>query len=202
MYNPFNESSTFFIQILFDFYIFIVLLKIILQRVGADFYNPISQSIVKLTDAPINIMRRYLPMWQDFDMAAVGLAFVLELIKLLLVIVIKTAGFPDILGLLLWAIGDLLSQTINILFYSTLAIAIIGWFAPTMRSPIVGLLNQITDPLFKLTRQYVPPFKGLDLSALVILVGLELMTMLVIHPLFRVGIGRVFSKYITSVVPL
>ena len=43
--NPF----IFLIDTIFSIYIAIMLLRFILQQSGADFYNPISQFVVKLT---------------------------------------------------------------------------------------------------------------------------------------------------------
>ena len=46
------------INALFDLYILLVLLRFLFQLLRADFYNPVSQFIVKLTTHPLRALRR------------------------------------------------------------------------------------------------------------------------------------------------
>ncbi len=43
------------------FYMTIVLLRFLLQLARADFYNPISQFVVKATNPPLRPLRRFMP---------------------------------------------------------------------------------------------------------------------------------------------
>ena len=78
--NPF----IFLIDILFDIYIAILLLRFLLQYVGADFYNPISQFIVNVTQKPVVIARRIIPGYRGIDLATLVLVLVFIFIKLTL----------------------------------------------------------------------------------------------------------------------
>ena len=56
-----GNAATFLIETLFGLYILIVMLRFLLQWARADFYNPVSQFIVKATQAPLAPLRRVVP---------------------------------------------------------------------------------------------------------------------------------------------
>jgi YggT family protein len=53
MLNSFSNAGMFLIQSIFDLYIFILLLRIVLQWVHTDTYNPLFVLIAKLTNPPL-----------------------------------------------------------------------------------------------------------------------------------------------------
>ena len=65
--SPFNDASTFLVRTLFDLYIFVVMLRFLLQLMRADFYNPISQFVVRATQAPLQPLRQVLPGVRGID---------------------------------------------------------------------------------------------------------------------------------------
>ncbi|MCU7797347.1 MAG: YggT family protein, partial [Candidatus Thiodiazotropha sp. (ex Myrtea spinifera)] len=73
----------FLVQTLFGLYILAVLLRFLLQLVHADFFNPISQFLVKATNPPLKILRRFIPGLGGIDLASVILAWLLKAIELL-----------------------------------------------------------------------------------------------------------------------
>ncbi|MEP1706358.1 MAG: YggT family protein, partial [Marinobacter sp.] len=58
------------------FYLTIVLLRFLLQLARADFYNPISQFVVKATNPLLRPLRRFIPGWGGIDGAALVLAVI------------------------------------------------------------------------------------------------------------------------------
>ncbi|HSG81416.1 MAG TPA: YggT family protein, partial [Gemmatimonadota bacterium] len=53
--------------------------------------------------------------------------------------------------------------------------AVLSWFtSPNTENRLIKLLNQLTDPILKPVREMLPETAGVDLSPLVVLVGLEL----------------------------
>src|SRR3569832_332628 len=81
----FAASAVFLIQTLFGLYILAVMLRLLLQWVRADIYNPISQFHVKVTNPPQRPLRRVLPGWGGIDLASVLLLIVLEMIEQFLI---------------------------------------------------------------------------------------------------------------------
>ena len=84
-----SSSLVFLIQTLGSLYIMAVLLRFLLQLVRADFYNPISQAIVKATSPLLNPLRRIIPGVGGIDMAALSLALVLQIALLYAVFGLK-----------------------------------------------------------------------------------------------------------------
>ena len=54
----FSNAGVFLIDVVFGLYIFAVLLRFLLQLARADFYNPISQFVVKATNPLLRPLRR------------------------------------------------------------------------------------------------------------------------------------------------
>ncbi|VAW53679.1 Cell division integral membrane protein, YggT and half-length relatives [hydrothermal vent metagenome] len=165
--NPF----IFLIDTLFSIYIAIMLLRFILQQVGADFYNPISQFIVKATQPPVSIARRFVPSVKKIDTATLVLVLLLIIIKI--VILFAVAGVAaDAKLLLIKAFYDLISLTFDIFIIALFIQAILSWVNPDPYNPVSSLLRNLTSPVLQPIQKHVPPIGGIDLSTLVALIGL------------------------------
>jgi YggT family protein len=126
--NYLTDPATFLIQTLFGLYILIVLLRFILQWTHADFYNPISQFIVKATATPLRPLRRLIPGAGGIDLASLVLAWLLKSIELMLVLLLLGVGNP--MGALLWSIPELINLLINIFLFAVLIQVILSWVNP------------------------------------------------------------------------
>ena len=71
----------FLIDTLVSLYILAIMLRFLLQWANADFYNPISQFLVKITHPPIKLLRRYIPSVGKIDTASLVLALVLQMLS-------------------------------------------------------------------------------------------------------------------------
>ena len=74
----FSDAGLFLVDTVLGLYILIVLLRFLFQLTGVDFYNPISQFIVKISNPPLRRLRRVVPGLWGIDFAAVVLLIVLE----------------------------------------------------------------------------------------------------------------------------
>ncbi|MDH3342838.1 MAG: YggT family protein [Gammaproteobacteria bacterium] len=174
--NPF----IFLIDTLFDIYIAIVLLRFLLQQVGADFYNPISQFIVKATHKPVIIARRIIPSLRGIDLATLSLAVLLILTKL--IILLALGGMqPSISALLIKSLFDLISLTFDIFIFAVFLQAILSWVNPDPYNPVSALLSSLTRPILNPIRKRLPIMGGLDLSTIVALIGLMFVKRLVLY---------------------
>lgn len=187
MENPyFAASAVFVIQTLFGLYILAVMLRLLLQWVRADFYNPVSQFLVKVTNPPLRPLRRIIPGWGGVDLASVLLLFMLELIEQFLINTALGVAQP-VAGLGLSAVVALLSLLLNIYLFGIIIQAILSWVAPTSYNPAVGLLHSLTEPLLAPARRFIPPISGIDLSPIAVLLLLQLTKMLILAPLADVA---------------
>lgn len=167
-----TQALVFVINTLFGLYTAAVLLRLLLQWVHADFYNPLSQAVVKLTNAPLRPLRRVIPGWRGIDFAALLLAGMIQLINVLIVLWI--AGIPmDVLSVPLWTLLKLAFILVNLYFFSILLEAILSWTGQGHYNPISRMLWQLNAPLLGPVRKIIPPLGGLDFSPLVVIILLQ-----------------------------
>jgi YggT family protein len=172
----------FLVQVIFGLYALIVALRFLLQWVRADFYNPVSQFIVKATSPVLNPLRRVIPGLGGKDIASLVLAWLVLALQSLLILAIGGRGLAPLAALLL-AIPDLAELIINIFLYSILIMVVISWVNPASHNPAVGVLYSLTEPLMRPARRLIPPMGGIDLSPMLVMIGLVLLKMLLIPPL-------------------
>ncbi|MCK5263327.1 MAG: YggT family protein [Gammaproteobacteria bacterium] len=175
-----DNPLIFLIDTLFDIYIAIVLLRFLLQQVGADFYNPISQFIVKATQKPVAIARRIIPSFRSIDIASLSLVVLLIFIKL--IILLALGGIqPSLVALLIRSLYDLIGLTFDIFIIAIFVQAILSWVNPDPYNPISALLNSLTRPILAPIKRRLPIMGGLDLSTIVALIGLMFIKRLVLY---------------------
>lgn len=182
----FAASTIFLIQTLFGLYILAVMLRLILQWVRADFYNPISQFLVKITNPPLKPLRRLIPGWGGIDIASVLLLLVLQMLELYLVNMTLGRAL-GIGGLFIESIAELIELLINVFIGAILIQVILSWVAPASYNPLIGLVHRIADPVLAPARRILPPFSGIDFSPLVVLIVLQLFKILVVSPIVDFG---------------
>jgi YggT family protein len=162
-----------------------VLLRFLLQAVRADFYNPLSQAIVKITARPLATFRKVIPGYRGLDFAS--LVFALVLNTLFTAIMIFAAGFnlPGIGIIVSWAFVGLLSFFFNIYYFGLIIQVIASFIAPFSGNPILLMIYQILDPINSRVRRVIPPMGGLDLSPLFIFLGIKVLQIIILTPLVQ-----------------
>lgn len=174
--NPF----VFLIDTLFDIYIAILLIRFLLQYVGADFYNPISQFIVKATQKPVFIARRFIPGFRGLDLATLVLVLVFILIKLTILYAIGGIQ-PSIVGIVIQGLYDLIQLIIDIFIFAIFVQAILSWINPDPYNPVSGLLRSLTSPILSPIRKHLPAMGGFDFSPIIALIGLMFIKRVILY---------------------
>ncbi|WP_456378244.1 YggT family protein [Thiolapillus sp.] len=180
----------FILQFLFGAYILIVLLRFFLQLTRADFYNPLSQFIVKVTSPALVPLRRIIPSMGGMDISALVLAWALKALELLLVVLISTGAFTPGFAII-GAIPGLIELCINIFLYGIIIQAILSWVSPGSYNPAASLLHTLTAPVLRPVQRLIPPISGIDLSPMAAILGLIVLKMLIIPPLNQLVAGLV-----------
>jgi YggT family protein len=188
MLDTIDNAFIFLIETLFNLYILILMLRMILQWVGAHFYNPVSQFIVKLTNPVVKPLRQILPPLKGVDLASMIILVALEFIKLFLVIWLKTQMLPDPIGLIIMAFGDILGVVLSVFFFAIIISVILSWVSPRQYNPLTEILHLITEPLLRPARKIIPPIAGFDISPIPVLIILQFLTMLIANPLMNTGL--------------
>ncbi|NRQ41288.1 YggT family protein [Rheinheimera sp. YQF-2] len=170
------QAVLFLIDTAFSLYLMVVILRLWLQLVRADFYNPFSQFVVKATNPLVLPLRRIIPSLGRLDTATLLLAYAIMLAKLVILQLIQSGQVLLVPSLILSLIF-LLKEIFTLLFWILVIRALLSWFSQG-RSPVENVMLQLTEPLLRPIRRILPPLGGLDLSVLVVLIGLQFLNIL------------------------
>ncbi|HEY1774143.1 MAG TPA: YggT family protein [Gammaproteobacteria bacterium] len=172
-------ALVFVINTLFGIYTGAVLLRFLMQQVRADFYNPLAQAVMKITNPPLLPLRRVIRPWRRIDLASLVLAALLQLVNVTLVIALADAQLLPAWGYLIyWTVLKLLFILVNLYFFSVLLEALTSWLNQG-RSPLDGLLRPLNAPLLRPARRIIPPVNGLDFSPLLVMLVLQVINILI-----------------------
>lgn len=189
--NGVNMAAVYVVQTLGSLYLLIVLLRFILQLVRADFYNPLSQFIVRATQPLLKPLRRVIPGFAGIDLASLVLAIIVQLILLAVIIMLMGAALPPVLQLLVWSLVGVTSLFVKIFFFALIISVILSWVAPHSHNPAAMLVNQLCEPVLAPIRRILPSMGGLDLSPIFAFIALRLVDMLLIANMaMAVGMPR------------
>ncbi len=196
--NYLLSPLTLIINTLFDLYILLVLLRFLLQAFRADFYNPVSQFIVKATTPPLRFLRRIIPSVSGHDAASIVFCLTLIYLKFLLLRLLDIPGVPianvtapigsvSYPGLIIYAFADLISLSLTVFLIAIIIQVVLSWISPGQHNPIIGLVNTLASPALRPFRKIIPSLGGLDLSPLFATLGILVLKMLVIPPIIYLG---------------
>ncbi len=177
-----TDPVVFLINTLFTLYISAVLLRFLLQYFGADFYNPISQFLIKITHPPLKILRRFVPAVKKLDTASLVLAFVLQMMAYFFISLLKGISV-GIAALAMFSIAELVELVINIFVFAVFVRALLSWINPGNFDAASSILVSLTEPLLNICRKFIPDMGGIDLSPLIVLLLLQLAKMVLLPPL-------------------
>ena len=167
--NAFSNVGVFLIDTLFSLYIGLIMIRFLLATSRANFYNPISQFIVQVTNPALIPLRKIIPATGKIDSASIVLILALKLIQLTLILLLQGHSAP-FFQLLIIAIFQLLETLIYIYIIALIVQAVMSWINPgayQTQNPLVGLLNSLTAPILRPLKQIVPNIGMVDITPLV-----------------------------------
>lgn len=180
-------------DIVFYVYIVVLMLRLFLQKMGANYYNAIIQFLIKVTEPVIKPMRRFVPGYKGYDLAIVALIVVLELLSIWVVYGLRLGVFTGVAGTFLIFMGDMSSKVINIFFFAVIIAALLSWVSnpkTLVLEEVVGLLAQ---PVVKPFQRIIPIVGGFDLSPLAAIIALKLVDALISYQLIHMGVRQALS---------
>jgi YggT family protein len=180
----YTNPVIFLMDTAFSLYILAVMLRFLLQWVNADFYNPISQFLVRITHPPLKILRRAIPSIGRIDTASLVFMILLQVIAGWVIFTLKGSAAP-LEALFVWAIMELIGLLINIFVVVILIQVVLSWVNPGAYNAATSLIYYLTEPLLGMVRKVIPPLGGIDFSPLVVLIGLQLVKMMLFPPMIE-----------------
>jgi YggT family protein len=181
-----SDTGIFLIDTVIGLYTLVVMLRFLFQLTGADFYNPISQTVVKLSNPPLVRLRRVVPSLPGIDTAAVVLLLILEMCRIA-GINLLSGHSPAIVGLVLLSVGELLKLAIYIIIFSIFIRAMLSWFSGAGYTPVLRLMHTFTEPVLKIFRRLLPVTGGLDFSPIAVFIVFMVVLKIVVQPLLDFG---------------
>src|SRR5690554_4243856 len=157
------------------------LLRLLLQLVRADFYNPITQFLVKVTNPVVLPLRRILPSLGMIDSASLLCALIAQAIGIALLAQLYFGATPNLAQLALWSVIGLCGVLLTIYFVAIIANIILSWVAQGSYHPVAQLLSQLTEPVLAPFRKLLPSMGGLDLSPILVFLLINVLEVLLRH---------------------
>lgn len=167
-----NGVMLFIIQFLLEVAGFLFMARFLLQACRADFYNPISQGIVKVTDPLLRPLRLMLPGYRNLDLASFAAAWIAAAVMLYATGLITGHHHGGALALFGGGLLHVLLRMLNVFWWCILIVIIASFIAPGSYHPVLGLLQQITEPLLRPARRIIPSLGGLDFSPILVILAL------------------------------
>ncbi|HWR79539.1 MAG TPA: YggT family protein [Pseudomonas sp.] len=193
-----NTAAIYVLQTLGSLYLLIVLLRFILQLVRADFYNPLSQFVVRATQPLLLPLRKVIPSLFGLDTASLVLAILVQLLLMMITLILMGYGIGGyVLQLLVWSMIGVTSLFLKVFYFAMIVSVILSWVAPGSYNPGAQLVNQICEPLLAPFRKIMPNLGGLDISPIFAFIALNLVDMLVIGNLAAMsGLPQQLSPFL------
>jgi YggT family protein len=177
------KALVFLVETLFTIYIILIILRFLLQWQRASFRDAPSQFIWQVTQPPLKLLHNFVRPWNDIDIAALILMFVLMLVKQILTTWLLGYQF-HFWVLLLFTFINLLRLALYFFSFSILIGVIASWvIPPNSYNPLTHFLYRINEPLLRPVRRLLMKSEFLrqapiDISPLVVLLTLQVMIIL------------------------
>ena len=164
---------------LFGLYQIVLLLRLLMQVVRADFRNPLARAVVQLTDPVIRPLRRALPPVKRIDTASVVAVLAVTVLKIIVGQWLLGFGLPTPELLLRALLLESLRLVLTTYLFAIILNAILSFVAPENYSPAQSLLNAICAPVLRPIRRWIPSVAGLDLSPLWACIAIQALLILI-----------------------
>ncbi|HSH83931.1 MAG TPA: YggT family protein [Guyparkeria sp.] len=177
MSGSFGDPSIFLVRMLFELVAFVAFARYFLQLFGANFYNPVTQAVVKITDPVLDPIRTVIKPAGRHDLAALVFALVMVGVMVWAITALQGVGLSAT-GLFLGTLYFAFLTVTNLFFWTVLLRAVASWVGND-RSPGVAFLDDLTEPVVAPVRRVLPPIGGIDLSPLAVLLIIQVVQMVV-----------------------
>ena len=172
------NAFSYLVSTLISLYVTAVMLRLLLQWVRADFYNPVCQFLVKATNPVLVPMRRVIPSIGKLDTASVVLMLVLEFVAVWVMSLLSPLNWTPAQVFLFGAV-NLVAMLLWTYFILVIAMVVLSWFGQTWRHPIIPLVYQLTGPVLRPIQKIIPPISGIDLAPLFALIIIRFLLLLI-----------------------
>ena len=177
-----QQALIFIVSTLAQLYLFVLLLRLWLPWLGADFRNPIAQGILRLTSPLVIPVRRIIPPIGKLDTATVLVAFALQYLTILVILFIG-GSMVGIVPIAITALLDLVILSCRLFTFAIIIHIVLSWIAPGTYNPATALIASLVEPLLRPFRRIVPSLGGLDISPIFAIILLQAVSIIIVQEL-------------------
>lgn len=185
MGSQLGSAGLMLVNTLINIYLFLLMLRFLLQASRADYYNPLSQSVVKVTQPVVKPLQGLLRPIGRFDLATLGAGFIIKAISIVAIVQIALGAMPPLGGVAIASLAALASAILKIYFFALIGMIILSWVAPQASHPGALLIFQLVEPIMAPVRKVIPPLGMIDLSPIVVFIAINLLDGIVVGSLAR-----------------
>ncbi|MEQ9023504.1 MAG: YggT family protein [Pseudomonadales bacterium] len=177
--NASQEILSYIIQTLGGLYVFFALLRVLLQASHADYYNPVSQFAVKITQKPVWVLSKIIPRWGRLDLAGILWVLIVQILIIEVSCLIFYSQLIDPVTALAWAAIGTFQLFLTIVFWGMIILIIMSFAAllggMRVQHPILTLIEQLMAPIMYPLQRILPPMGGIDLSPLLLFMVISIL---------------------------
>lgn len=183
-----NEIAAFLVETAASLYLILVVVRGMLQAARADFYNPISQFVARLTNPPLQALHRIIPIRSRVDPAVLILALAVQAIAIVTTLLLAGFALPGPVTILVWSLIGVAGLVVNTYLVALIVMIVVSWVAPGTRHPAVLLTYQITEPVMAPVRSMLPAAGGLDFSPILVFIAINVIQIALRHMAAAAGL--------------
>lgn len=170
------DALRFIIGAIANLYLLVLLLRLWLPVLRADFRNQLAQAILKITSPLVIPLRRVMPSLGRVDTATILVAFIIQYLTILLILLIygETSGFAPIA---ITTVVSLVVLSLRLFAYAIVIRVILSWISQGGYNPATAIITTLTEPVLRPFKRLIPPIGGLDISpifAMILLFALSI----------------------------
>lgn len=177
--NTSQEIISYMIQTLGGLYVFFALLRVLLQASRADYYNPVSQFAVKITQKPVWVLGKIIPRWGRLDLAGILWVLIVQILIIEISCLIFYSQLIDPVTALAWAAIGTFQLFLTVVFWGMIILIIMSFAAllggMRVQHPILTLIEQLMAPIMYPLQRILPPMGGIDLSPLLLFMVISIL---------------------------
>ena len=162
---------------------YIMIFRLLFEVARVNFYNPLCQAVVKITN-PILAPLAMLPLrFGRFDLSIILMIVLIIAVEILFPYFFQNIDY-NLSHILIFSLGLFLKTILNIYFWMIIIGAVASWFFMYHNHPLFSLINELCEPLYQPVRSILPPMSGIDFSPIILLLLIQLAEMLLVRPIF------------------
>ena len=175
----FAQIGQLIIETIANFFVFALLLRFYMQVFRAPFRNPVGQFLAAVTNWMVLPARRVIPGLFGIDLATLVLAWLVQVLSMLLIgAMLGAVNIGGAIALVLpMAAIELLRHSLRMLIVLVIVQVVVSWM--NSYTPLSPLFDALTRPFYNLFRRFIPPIGSVDLSPLFVVLLAQIGLLLV-----------------------